>query len=82
VQRLEIANGTDLSKPAPRTSSDWFSGDLLETLPAAVYVCNAEAVVVAYNGRGGDAHSDHERGRGAHVNSGVFAARRLQSGVE
>lgn len=34
-----------------RLSSDWFSGDLLETLPAAVYVCNAEAVVVAFNRR-------------------------------
>jgi hypothetical protein len=51
VQELEIANGADPSKPAPRISSDWFSGDLLETLPAAVYVRNAEAVVVAYNGR-------------------------------
>jgi PAS domain S-box-containing protein len=29
----------------------WFSPDLIEILPAAVYVCNADAVVVAYNRR-------------------------------
>jgi PAS domain S-box-containing protein len=29
----------------------WFSSDLIEVLPAAVYVCNADAVVVAYNRR-------------------------------
>ncbi len=30
---------------------DWFSSDLIEILPAAVYVCNIDAVVVAYNRR-------------------------------
>jgi PAS domain-containing protein len=34
-----------------RITTDWFSRDLIEILPAAVYVCNAEAVVVAYNRR-------------------------------
>ena len=34
-----------------RISTDWRSQDLIEILPAAVYVCNAEAVVVSYNRR-------------------------------
>jgi PAS domain-containing protein len=29
----------------------WFSTDLIEIIPAAVYVCNSEAVVVSYNRR-------------------------------
>ena len=42
--------------PKPQRQSkqaglDWFSSDLIEILPAAVYVCNADAVVVAYNRR-------------------------------
>ena len=36
---------------AARPSINWFSQDLIEILPAAVYVCDAEAVVVAYNRR-------------------------------
>jgi signal transduction histidine kinase len=34
-----------------RLLTDWCSQDLIEVLPAAVYVCNAAAVVVAYNRR-------------------------------
>ena len=34
-----------------RLATDWRSQDLIEVLPAAVYVCNAEAVVVSYNRR-------------------------------
>jgi PAS domain-containing protein len=30
---------------------NWFSSDLLEILPAAVYVCDADGVLVAYNRR-------------------------------
>jgi PAS domain S-box-containing protein len=30
---------------------DWFSKNLIEILPAAVYVCDADAVIVAYNKR-------------------------------
>jgi len=30
---------------------DWFSKNLIEILPAAVYVCDANAVIVAYNKR-------------------------------
>src|SRR5471030_425392 len=30
---------------------DWFSRNLIEILPAAVYVCDARAVVVAFNQR-------------------------------
>lgn len=44
-------NATQLSNSASQLSGDWFSGDLLETLPAAVYVCDADGVVVAYNQR-------------------------------
>jgi nitrogen fixation/metabolism regulation signal transduction histidine kinase len=33
---------------------DWFSSDLIEILPAAVYVCDADGVVVAYNKRAGE----------------------------
>ena len=51
MPKLEFANGAEPSNPVSRLSSDWFSGDLIETLPAAVYVCNAEAVVVANNWR-------------------------------
>ena len=51
MEKLAIANGAGPSTPVSRLSSNWFSGDLLETLPAAVYVCNAEAVVVAFNRR-------------------------------
>lgn len=48
---MSHADQTQLSNSASQLSSDWFSGDLLETLPAAVYVCDAEGVVVAYNRR-------------------------------
>jgi PAS domain-containing protein len=34
-----------------RILTDWRSQDLIEVLPAAVYVYNAEAVVVSYNRR-------------------------------
>jgi signal transduction histidine kinase len=51
MSHAELAHRTQLSNSASRLSSDWFSGDLLETLPAAVYVCDAEGVVVAYNRR-------------------------------
>jgi signal transduction histidine kinase len=37
--------------PDSRPGQNWLSGELLEILPAAVYVCDAEAVVVAYNRR-------------------------------
>lgn len=47
----KFAPGTQLSNSASQLSNDWFSGDLLETLPAAVYVCDAEGVVVTYNRR-------------------------------
>lgn len=30
---------------------DWFSSDLIEILPAAVYICDPDGVVVAYNRR-------------------------------
>ena len=38
---------------APRTEPalGWFTTDLIEILPAAVYVCDADAVVVSYNRR-------------------------------
>jgi signal transduction histidine kinase len=49
TSRLEFTNGAESSSAVSRLSNDWFSGDLLEILPAAVYVCDAEGVVVAYN---------------------------------
>jgi hypothetical protein len=33
---------------------NWFSSDLIDILPAAVYVCDANGVVVAYNRRAGE----------------------------
>jgi len=51
MDRVGFTNGEVPSNTISRLSSDWFSGDLLETLPAAVYVCNAEGIVVAYNQR-------------------------------
>lgn len=47
--RPGFANGAEPSNSGSRLSADWFSGDLLETLPAAVYVCDAAGIVVAYN---------------------------------
>lgn len=47
----KFADPIQLSSAASHLSRDWFSGDLLETLPAAVYVCDAEGTVVAYNHR-------------------------------
>lgn len=38
-----------LSLATSRFPTDWRSQDLIEALPAAVYVCNSEAVVVSYN---------------------------------
>jgi signal transduction histidine kinase len=73
VQDLGNANGAEPSKLVSRLSRDWFSADLLEILPAAVYVCDAEAVVVAYNrraselwGRAPSAGDTDERYCGAH----------------
>jgi signal transduction histidine kinase len=37
--------------PDSRTEHSWFSSDLIEILPAAVYVCDASAAVVAWNRR-------------------------------
>lgn len=51
MSHVEFRSRTQLSNSPSRLSSDWFSGDLLETLPAAVYVCDAEGTVVAYNRR-------------------------------
>ena len=39
------------ARAASWISTDWRSPELIEALPAAVYVCDAEAVVVAYNRR-------------------------------
>ena len=73
MPKLKIANSAEPCNPVSRLSSDWFSGDLIETLPAAVYVCNAEAVVVAYNrraaelwGRAPSAGDTDEKYCGAH----------------
>ena len=49
TSRLEFKDGVKPSSAVSRLSRDWFSGDLLEILPAAVYVCDAEGIVVAYN---------------------------------
>jgi PAS domain-containing protein len=46
---VKFTNGGEPSDTGSQLSNDWFSGDLLETLPAAVYVCDAQGVVVAYN---------------------------------
>jgi PAS domain S-box-containing protein len=48
-----------MTPPRPKTAGarrahpalGWFSNDLIEILPAAVYVCNADAIVVSYNRR-------------------------------
>ena len=72
MDRERLTNGAALDIPS-QLSSEWFSSDLLETLPAAVYVCNAEGVVVAYNqraselwGRTPGLGDTHERYCGAH----------------
>ena len=46
MPKLEIVNSAEPSNPVSRLSSDWFSGDLIETLPAAVYVCNAASTAL------------------------------------
>jgi len=44
--------GTKTARPkCTQPALGWFSSDLIEILPAAVYVCDAAAVVVAYNRR-------------------------------
>lgn len=65
-----------MAKPAliaAHIPTDWRSHDLIELLPAAVYVCNADAVVVAYNrraaelwGREPEAGDTDEKYCGAH----------------
>ena len=51
MDRVGLTNGTASTDSASQLSIGWFSGELLETLPAAVYVCNAEGIVIAYNQR-------------------------------
>ena len=51
TSRLGFTNGVEPSGTVSPLSNDWFSGALLETLPAAVYVCDAEGIVVAFNRR-------------------------------
>jgi hypothetical protein len=51
VRVEKLTNGAESSNIVSQLSADWFSGDLLDTLPAAVYVCDAEGIVVAYNHR-------------------------------
>jgi PAS domain-containing protein len=40
-----------LPASGPGDLTDWFSSDLIEILPAAVYVCHADADIVACNRR-------------------------------
>ena len=40
-----------ISAPTSRQELNWISKNLIEVLPAAVYVCNLEGVVVAFNRR-------------------------------
>src|SRR5882757_7434213 len=35
--------------PTSQQGLDWFSRNLIEILPAAVYVCNSNAAIVAFN---------------------------------
>jgi signal transduction histidine kinase len=72
MDRERLTNGVTPATPS-QISSEWFSSDLLETLPAAVYVCNAAGVVVAYNeraselwGRSPAPGDTHEKYGGAH----------------
>ena len=37
--------------PDSRSELNWFSTNLIDVLPAAVYVCNSAAVIVAFNQR-------------------------------
>jgi PAS domain S-box-containing protein len=40
--------------PEPAHGLNWFSENLIEILPAAVYVCDSSAVIVAFNKRAGE----------------------------
>jgi PAS domain S-box-containing protein len=42
---------TEVAMSAPSPGLSWFSKRLVEILPAAVYVCDREAVIVAFNQR-------------------------------
>jgi hypothetical protein len=37
--------------PDSRSDFNWFSTNFIDVLPAAVYVCNSAAVIVAFNQR-------------------------------
>jgi PAS domain S-box-containing protein len=41
----------EAAMPGSRNDLNWFSTNLIEVLPAAVYVCNSAAVIVAFNQR-------------------------------
>jgi PAS domain S-box-containing protein len=47
--RLRKEREATMSNPPPRL--EWFSRHLIEILPAAVYVCDMDAVIVAFNKR-------------------------------
>jgi PAS domain S-box-containing protein len=42
------------SPPQPLPWSGWFNRDLIENMPVAVYVCDADGVLVAYNRKASD----------------------------
>ena len=46
-----MSNVSRSASPESPQSLNWFSRNLIEMLPAAVYVCDANAVVVAFNRR-------------------------------
>ena len=50
MQNREVQKPAEAAEPVSLLTN-WFSGAVLETLPAAVYVCDADATIVAYNQR-------------------------------
>ena len=46
-----MSNVSLSTPPESPQALNWFSRNLIEMLPAAVYVCDSDAVVVAFNKR-------------------------------
>jgi PAS domain-containing protein len=46
-----------------RNELNWFSTNFIDVLPAAVYVCNSAAVIVAFNQRATELWGPHPKPR-------------------
>ena len=67
--------------PGSRNELNWFSTNFIDVLPAAVYVCNSAAVIVAYNKRTQNYRAPPVQRRGNRSSQSSLPFRRVPPGT-